>query len=128
MTHTFAKQYTIYAESKKYGSATIALNLSFNNETNSSTLTIDGNFVMGGQTTGYTANGETMAANKATNKSIKLYSLNALTKLGTNHIYLYKDGEVDFNKQTRFVCDLTFFAMTIKNDIYNWRKSLANEK
>jgi hypothetical protein len=34
---------------------------------------------------------------------------------------------VEQNKQTRFVCELTGVALTIKNDIYNWRKSLSNE-
>lgn len=124
MTHIFVKKYDIIASSQKYGEAAISLVLEFNNDGNTSILTIDEGFVIAGQTSGYTAEGTPMANNKAIRNTIKLYSLKALTKLGTNHIYLYREDETEFNKQTRYICDLTFVAMTIKEDIYNWRKSL----
>lgn len=124
MTHIFEKKYDIIASSQKYGEIAITLVLEFNNCGNTSTLTIDGGFAIAGQTSGHTAEGTPMANSKATHNSIKLYGLKALTKLGTNHIYLYREDETEFNKQTRYICDLTFVAITIKEDIYNWRKSL----
>lgn len=124
---TMTKQYTVSAVSPKYGEATVTLTLEFNNENNTSVITVCEGFVIGGQTSGYTAEGMATATSKANGNSIKLYSLKALTKLGTNHLYLYKDGETEQNKQTRFVCELTGVALTIKNDIYSWRKSLSNE-
>lgn len=33
----------------------------------------------------------------------------------------------EFTKQTRYICNLTMLAITIKSDIYNWRKSLRND-
>lgn len=126
MTTTFTKQYTIEAVSPNYGVAQVTMTLNFENEHNTSIITFDG-FVVGGQTSGYTGEGTALATSKANNNTIKLYSLKALTKLGTNHIYLYKSTEVDFNKQTRYVCDLTMLAITIKSDIYNWRKNGAKE-
>lgn len=124
MTHILVKKYDIIASSQRYGEATIELTLAFNDDDNTSTLTVNDDFVVAGQTTGYTAEGTPMANSEATRNSIKLYSLKALTKLGTNHIYLYRDGETEFNKQTRYICDLTFVAMTIKEDIYEWRKTI----
>lgn len=124
MATTFTKQYTIIASSPKYGVATISITLSFDNESNTSVLTFD-DYQVGGQTSGYTPEGA-IANSKANNSTIKLYSLKALTKLGTNHIYIYKNDESEFNKQTRYVCDLTFLAITIKEDVYKWRKD--NEK
>lgn len=124
MTHILVKKYDIIASSQSYGEATIELTLAFNDDDNTSTLTVNDDFVVAGQTTGYTAEGTPMANSEATRNSIKLYSLKALTKLGTNHIYLYRDGETEFNKQTRYICDLTFVAMTIKEDIYEWRKTI----
>lgn len=127
MKATMTKQYTVSATSPKYGEATVTLTLEFNNENNTSVITVGEGFTMGGQTSGYTVEGQAMANNQVKMNSIKLYSLKALTKLGTNHLYLYKDGETEQNKQTRFVCELTHLAMTIKDDIYKWRKSLSNE-
>lgn len=127
MKKNLTKQYIATATSSKYGDATIIFTLSFDNESNTSTLTVDDNFVMGGQSTGYTADGVQRANSVTNDKIIKLFSLKALTKLGTNHLYVYKKGEDVFNKQTRFVCDLTTLAITIKNDIYKWRKTLENE-
>ncbi|MBQ5693446.1 MAG: hypothetical protein IIV72_08340 [Alistipes sp.] len=124
---TMTKQYTVSAVSPKYGEATVTLTLEFNNENNTSVITVCEGFVMGGQTSGYTAEGMATATNKANGNSIRLYSLKALTKLGTNHLYIYKADEAEQNKQTRFICELTYIALTIKNDIYNWRKSLSNE-
>lgn len=124
MTKQLIKQYTILGTSPKYGEATIELTLAFNNDDNTSTLTVNDDFVIAGQTTGYNAEGTPLANSGATRNSIKLYSLKALTKLGTNHIYLYREDETDSNKQTRYICDLTFVAMTIKEDIYEWRKTL----
>lgn len=124
MTHIFEKKYDIIASSQKYGETTIELTLAFNNDDNSSTLIVNDDFVVAGQTSGYTAEGTPMANSEATRNTIKLYSLKALTKLGTNHIYLYKADETDRNKQTRYICDLTFVAMTIKKDIYEWRKTI----
>lgn len=121
------KQYTVSAVSQNYGETTVTLTLEFNNENNTSVITVCDGFVMGGQTSGYTAEGSAMVNSQVQNTSIKLYSLKALTKLGTNHIYLYKADETEQNKQTRFVCELTGVALAIKNDVYNWRKSLSNE-
>lgn len=128
MTNTFTQQYTIVATSPKYGSANVTMTLSFDNETNTSIITFGDGFVCGGQTTGYNGNGAALATNKVDGNSIKLYSLKALTKLGTNHITLYKSDEQDLTKQTRFICDLTMLAITIKSDIYNWRKTLKNDE
>lgn len=128
MTNTFTQQYTIVATSPKYGSANVTMTLSFDNETNTSIITFGDGFVCGGQTTGYNGNGAALATNKVDGNSIKLYSLKALTKLGTNHITLYKSDEQDLNKQTRFICDLTMLAITIKSDIYSWRKTLKNDE
>ena len=72
--------------------------------------------------------GEAQVTNKTDGNSIKLYSLKAITKIGYNHITLYKSDEQDFNKQTRYICDLAMLAITIKNDIYNWRKILKNDE
>lgn len=124
---TMTKQYTVSAVSPKYGETTVTLTLEFNNENNTSVITVGEGFVMGGQTSGYTAEAQAMVNSQVQKNSIKLYSLKALTKLGTNHLYLYKSDEAEQNKQTRFVCELTGVALTIKNDIYNWRKSLSNE-
>lgn len=121
---TFTQQYTISAASRKYGNAAVTLTLSFDNESNTSTLTVDDNFIIGGQTSGYYSTDAPLANNKKDVNSIKFYSLNALSKLGTNHLYIYKKDELDFNKQTRFVCELTMLAATIKNEIYGWRKTL----
>lgn len=90
-------------------------------------ITFGDGFVVGGQTTGYNDAGAALANSKADNNTIKLYSLKALTKFGTDHIYLYKSEEQEFNKQTRYICNLTMLAISIKSDIYNWRKSLRNE-
>lgn len=127
MATTFTQQYTAFAKSSKYGEAQVTLTLNFDNESNTSVITFGDGFIVGGQTTGYTGDGVAQVTSKSNGSSIKLYSLKALTKLGSNHITLYKSDEQDFNKQTRFICDLTMFAITIKNDIYNWRKSLSNE-
>ena len=127
MATTFTQQYTAFAKSSKYGEAQVTLTLNFDNESNTSVITFGDGFIVGGQTTGYTGDGAAQVTNKTDGNAIKLYSLKALTKLGSNHITLYKSDEQDFNKQTRFICDLTMLAITIKNDIYNWRKSLSNE-
>lgn len=124
MSDIMKKQYTVSARSRKYGEATVTLTLEFNNDDNTSVITVGEGFTMGGQTSGYTAEGQAMADNQVKMKSIKLYSLKALTKLGSNHIFLYKDGESKKNRQTHFVCDLTHLATTIKGEIYRWRKSL----
>ena len=121
------KEYAVRATSPKYGETTVTIILEFNNDNNTSVITIGEGFTMGGQTSGYTAEGQAMANNQVKMNSIKLYSLKALTKLGTNHLYLYKDGETEQNKQTRFVCELTHLAMTIKDDIYKWRKFIKEE-
>lgn len=128
MTNTFAKQYTIVANSAAYGAADVEMTINFNNEDNTSIITFGDGFVCGGQTSGYNADGAALATNKVDGNTIKLYSLKALTKLGTNHIVLYKSDEQNFNKQTRFTCDLAMVAISIKNDIYTWRKSLKNEQ
>lgn len=128
MTTTFNQQYTIVANSPKYGSANVTMTLSFNNEANTSIITFGDGFIVGGQTTGYTGTGVAQVTSKADANTIRLYSLKALTKLGTNHITLYKSDEQEFNKQTRYICDLTMLAITIKNDIYNWRKTLKNDE
>lgn len=125
---TFTKEYTSIATSAKYGVAQVTLTLNFDNESNTSVINFGGDFRVGGQTTGYTAEGFAQANGKAEGNSIKLYSLKALTKLGTNHITLYKSDEQDFNKQTRYICNLTSLAISIKDDIYNWRKSLKNDE
>ena len=127
MTTTFNKEYTIVATSPKYGNATISIALAFDNESNTSTLTIGEGFVLGGQTTGYTGEGTAMATSKADGNCVKFYSLKQLTKLGTNHIFVFKADEAEFNKQTRYICDLTMLAITIKSDINTWRKSLNND-
>lgn len=128
MKKTLTQQYEIIAVSPKYGNTTVSLTLSFDNENNTSTLTIGDGFVIGGQTSGYTSDGASLAnSDKQDNKTIKLHSLKALTKLGTNHLYIFKEDEVERNKQTRFVCDLTLLSFSIKNDIYKWRKNLKNE-
>ena len=124
MTQIFTKQYNVIATSPKYGDATVTITLEFNNENNTSVITVCDGFVMGGQTSGYTAEAQAMVNSQVQKNSIKLYSLKALTKLGTNHIYLYKADEDNFNKQTRYICDLTFMSITVKQDIYNWRKTL----
>jgi hypothetical protein len=124
---TFTKEYTAIATSAKYGEAQVTLTLNFDNESNTSTLTIGDGFVMGGQTTGYTGEGVAMATSKADGNCVKFYSLKQLTKLGTNHLFVFKADETEFNKHTRYICDLTMLAITIKSDIYNWRKSLSNE-
>lgn len=124
MATTFTQQYTAIARSSKYGEAQVTLTLNFNNESNTSVITFSDGFIVGGQTTGYTGDGAAQATSKSNGDSIKLYSLKALTKLGSNHITLYKSDEQDFNKQTRYICDLAMLAITIKNDIYNWRKTL----
>jgi hypothetical protein len=103
------------------------MTITFDNESNTSVITFGDGFFVGGQTTGYNGNGAALATNEVNGNSIKLYSLKALTKLGTNHITLYKSDEQNLNKHTRFICDLTIVAITIKSDIYNWRKSLGNE-
>ena len=126
-TTTFTQQYIIVANSAKYGKVDVTMTINFNNEDNTSVITFDEGYICGGQTTGYTGDGVALANSSANNNTIKLYSISQLTKLGTNHITLYKSDEVDFNKQTRFICDLTMVAITIKSDIYNWRKSLRNE-
>lgn len=127
MKNTFVKHYTIVANSAVYGTANVEMTITFDNESNTSVITFGEDFVCGGQTTGYNSNGAALATNKVNGNSIKLYSLKALTKLGTNHITLYKIDEQNFNQQTRFICDLTMVAITVKSDIYNWRKSLGNE-
>lgn len=127
MKSTFTNQYTITATSPKYGNATISITLAFDNESNTSTLTIGDGFVMGGQTTGYTDAGAAMATSKVDGNIMKFYSLKQLTKLGTNHLFVFKADETEYNKQTRYICDLTMLAITIKSDIYNWRKSLSND-
>lgn len=128
MTNTFNKQYTIVANSPKYGCANLAMTLSFDNDTNTSIITFGDGFIVGGQTTGYTGEGVAQTTSKTDGNTIKLYSLKALTKLGTNHITLYKSDEQELNKHTRFICDLTMLAITIKSDIYNWRKTLKNDE
>lgn len=128
MATTFTQQYTAIATSAKYGEAQVTLTLNFDNESNTSVITFGGDFIVAGQTTGYTGEGIAQANGKADGNSIKLYSLKALTKLGTNHITLYKSDECDFNKQTRYICNLTSLAISIKDDIYNWRKSLKNDE
>ena len=128
MATTFTQQYTAIAKSSKYGEAQVTLTLSFDNESNTSVITFGDGFIVGGQTTGYTGDGAAQVTNKTDGNSIKLYSLKALTKLGSNHITLYKSDEQDFNKQTRYICDLAMLAITIKNDIYNWRKILKNDE
>ena len=124
---TFTKEYTAIATSSKYGEAQVTLTLNFDNESNTSVITFGDDFVVGGQTTGYTAAGITQVNSKADNNTLKLYSLKALTKLGTNHITLYKSDEQDLNKHTRYICDLTMMAISIKSDIYNWRKNLKRD-
>jgi hypothetical protein len=128
MTNTFNKQYAIVANSPKYGSANVTMTLSFDNDTNTSIITFVDGFIVGGQTTGYTGEGVAQTTCKTDGNTIKLYSFKALTKLGTNHITLYKSDEQELNKQTRFICDLTMLAITIKSDIYNWRKTLKNDE
>ena len=128
MATTFTQQYTVIAKSSKHGEAQVTLTLNFHNESNTSVITFGDSFIVGGQTTGYTGDGVAQVTNKSNGNSIKLYSLKALTKLGTNHITLYKSDEQNFNKQTRFICDLTMVAITVKSDIYNWRKTLKNEE
>lgn len=127
MANDFTKQYTAIATSSKHGEAQVTLTLNFDNESNTSIITFGDGFVVGGQTTGYNGAGAALANSKADHNTIKLYSLKALTKLGTDHIYLYKSEEQEFNKQTRYICNLTMLAITIKSDIYNWRKSLRND-
>lgn len=127
MATTFTQQYTFVANSLKYGKVDVAMTINFDNESNTSIITFGDGFVVGGQTTGYNGAGAALANSTANNNTIKLYSISQLTKLGTNHITLYKSDEESFNKQTRFICDLTMVAITIKSDIYNWRKSLKNE-
>lgn len=124
---TFTKKYTAIATSSKYGEAQVALTLNFDNEGNTSVITFGDDYVVEGQTTGYTAAGIAQVNSKADNNTLKLYSLKALTKLGTNHITLYKSDEQDLNKHTRYICDLTMIAITIKSDIYNWRKNLKRD-
>lgn len=128
MATTFTQQYTAIAKSSKYGEAQVTLTLSFDNESNTSVITFGDGFIVGGQTTGYTGDGAAQATSKTDGNIIKLYSLKALTKLGSNHITLYKSDEQELNKQTRFICDLTMLAITIKSDIYNWRKTLKNDE
>ena len=125
---TFTKEYTASATSARHGEAQVTLTLNFDNESNTSVITFGDGFIVGGQTTGYTGAGIAQANSNAEGNSIKLYSLRALTKLGTNLITLYKSGECDFNKQTRYICDLTSLALSIKRDIYSWRKSLKNDE
>lgn len=128
MATTFTQQYTAIAKSSKYGEAQVTLTLDFDNESNTSVITFGDGFIVGGQTTGYTGAGIAQVTSKSNGNSIKLYSLKALTKLGSNHITLYKSDEQDFNKQTRYICDLAMLAITIKSDIYNWRKSLKSDE
>lgn len=128
MATTFTQQYTAFAKSSKYGEAQVTLTLNFDNENNTSVITFSDGFIVGGQTTGYTGDGTAQATSKSNGNSIKLYSLKALTKLGSNHITLYKIDEQELNKQTRFICDLNMLAITIKSDIYNWRKSLKSDE
>lgn len=129
MRNTFNQQYTIAANSLKYGSANVTMALSFDNETNTSIITFGDGFIVGGQTTtGYTGEGYAQTTSKTDGNTIKFYSLKALTKLGTNHITLYKSDEQEPNKQTRFICDLTMLAITIKSDIYKWRKTLKKDE
>lgn len=128
MATTFSQQYTAIARSSKYGEAQVTLTLNFDNESNTSVITFSDGFIVGGQTTGYTGKGAAQATSKNNGNTIKLYSLKALTKLGTNHIALYKSDEQEFNKQTRYICDLAMLAIIIKNDIYNWRKTLNNDE
>ena len=128
MAQMMTKQYNVTATSPKYGDANLTITLEFDNEHNTSKLFVSEGFVMGGQTSGYTAAGAALATSKTENNCIRLYSLKALTKLGTNHIYLYRADEENFNKQTRYICDLTMMSITIKQDIYKWRKLLNNEE
>ena len=115
---TFTKEYTAIATSAKYGEAQVTLTLNFDNESNTSVITFGGEYIVAGQTTSYTGEGIAHTNSKAEGNSIKLYSLKALTKLGTNHIALYKSDECDFNKQTRYICNLTSLAISIKDDIF----------
>lgn len=128
MATTFTQQYTAIARSSKYGEAQVTLTLNFDNESNTSVIAFGDGFIVGGQTTGYTGAGIAQATSKSNGNSIKLYSLKALTKLGSNHITLYKSDEQDFNKQTRYICDLAMLAITIKSDIYNWRLTLKSDE
>lgn len=128
MATTFTQQYTAIARSSKYGEAQVTLTLNFENESNTSVITFSDGFIVGGQTTGYTGDGIAQTTSKSNGNSIKLYSLKALTKLGSNHITLYKSDEQDFNKHARYICDLAMLAITIKNDIYNWRKTLKSDE
>lgn len=123
MKNTFVKEYSVKASSINYGEKDITIKFIFDNNSNTSTLKVCGGFVIGGQTSGYMPNGVATANSEIRGNELKVNSLNALTKLGTNHLFVYLDGETEFNKKTRFTVDLTFFAITIKSEIYQWRKS-----
>ena len=119
----YSAKVQVHATSPKYGDLSLLFNFVFDNESNCSTLQLPDGYIFGGQTSGCTSDGVRLASSMAYNSKMKLYSLNALTKLGAQHCIFYKVGD-EQNKKTRFVCDLSFFAATIKNDIWQWRKTL----
>lgn len=123
MKNTFVKEFSVKASSIKYGEKDVTITLTFDNNSNTSTLTVGGGFVFGGQTRGCMSNGVATANSEIRRNELKVYSLKALTKFGTNHLFVYLDGETEFNKKTRFIVDMSFFAITIKSEIYQWRKS-----
>ena len=120
----FTKVITTVATSPKYGDVSLSLNFEFNNETNTSTLTLPDGYTFGSQISGYLSDGQPLAISKVDDRYAKFYSLKALTKLGTNHLFVFKVEEKEQNKKTRFILNLSFFSATIKQDICEWRKTL----